>query len=196
MFVLLSVNLAEEVIRMAMTHLTTPTRWFRRSGAEPVSRMQSGSMTRDNDPLARMHEQMNQLFDNFFGDAGWSMDRPLVDGSNALMQPQLDIFETDKEYRLSVELPGVERDDIDLSIDDDALVIRARKERRSEDVDEDRYHRVERSYGRFERMLTLPMDADTEKIGAELKNGVLEVTIPRRDDIETTSGRRIDIKGG
>lgn len=180
---------------MAMTHLTTPTRWFRRSGSEPVSRMPTSSMTRENDPITRMHEQMNQLFDSFFGDAGWSMDRPLVDGSNALMQPQLDIFESDKEYRLSVELPGVERDDIDLSVDDDALVIRARKERRSEDADKDRFHRVERSYGRYERMLTLPVDADTDKIGAELKNGVLEVTIPRRDDIETTSGKRIEIKG-
>lgn len=181
---------------MAMTHLTTPTRWFRRSGMEPVSRMSTGAMTRDKDPLTRMHEQMNQLFDSFFGDAGWSMNRPMVDGSSALMQPQLDIFETDKAYQLSVELPGVERDDIDLSVDDDALVIRARKERRSEDAKEDQYHRVERSYGRFERMLALPVDADTDKIGAELKNGVLEVTIPRRDDIETTSGKRIDIKGG
>lgn len=181
---------------MAMTHLTTPTRWFRRSGSEPVSRMSSGAMTRDNDPIERMHEQMNQLFDRFFGDTGWAMDRPRVNGSTGLIQPQLDIFEADKEYRLSVELPGVERDDIDLSVDDDALVIRARKERRSEDVEQDRYHRVERSYGRFERMLTLPVDADTDKIGAELKNGVLEVTIPRRDDIEASSGKRIDIKGG
>lgn len=180
---------------MAMTHLTTPTRWFRRSGSAPVSRLSSDSMTRESDPLARMHEQMNQLFDSFFGDAGWAMDRPLVNGSNAMLQLQLDIFETDKAYKLSVELPGVERDNIDLSVDDDALVIRARKERHSEDVKDDQYHRVERSYGRYERMLTLPVDADTDNIGAELKNGVLEVTIPRRDDIETTSGRRIDIKG-
>lgn len=181
---------------MAMTHLTTPTRWFRRSGTEPVSRMSDNSMMRENDSLARMHEQMNQLFDSFFGDAGWSMNRPPVDGSNAMLQPQLDIFETDKAYKLSVELPGVERDDIDLSVDDDALIIRARKDRHSEDAKDDRYHRVERHYGRYERMLTLPVDADTDKIGAELKNGVLEVTIPRREDIETSSGRRIDIKGG
>lgn len=181
---------------MAMTHLTTPTRWFRRSGSEPVSRRPAGSMMREGDPLTRMHEQMNELFDSFFGDAGWSMDRPLVDGSNALMQPQLDIFETDKEYRLSVEMPGVERDDIDLSVDEDALVIRARKDRRSEDVKDDQYHRVERAYGRYERMLTLPVDADTDNIGAELKNGVLEVTVPRREDVETNRGRRIDIKGG
>lgn len=181
---------------MAMTHLTTPTRWFRRSGSVPVSRTSPGSMTREADPFTRMHEQMNELVDSLFGDAGWSMDRPLVDGSSGLMQPQLDIFETDKDYRLSVEMPGVERDDIDLSVDDDALVIRARKDRRSEDVEDDQYHRVERAYGRYERMLTLPVDADVDKIGAELKNGVLEVTIPRRDDIETNRGRRIDIKGG
>ena len=181
---------------MAMTHLTTPSRWFGRSRSVPTQRVPSDSVARANDPFTRMHEQMNQLFDNVFGDAGWSMDRPLVDGSNVLMQPQLDIFETDKEYKLSVELPGVDRDDIDLSVDEDALVIRARKERRSEDVKDDQYHRVERSFGRYERMLTLPADADTDKIGAEFRNGVLEVSIPRRDDIESNSGRRIDIKGG
>ncbi|NBD96039.1 MAG: Hsp20 family protein [Gammaproteobacteria bacterium] len=179
-----------------MTHLTTPTRWFRRSGSVPVSHSSDDSLRRENDPLARMHEQMNQLFDSFFGDAGWSMDRPLVNGSSAMLQPQLDIFETDEAYRLSVELPGIDRDDIDLSIDEDALVIRARKERHSEDVKDDQYHRVERSYGQYERMLTLPVDADTDSIGAELRNGVLEVTIPRRDDIEADRGRKIEIKGG
>lgn len=179
---------------MAMTHLTSPTRWFRRSGSVPVSRMTSDTPLQSSDPFTRMHEEMNRLFDNFFGDAGWSLDRPVVNGSNAIMQPQLDIFETDKEYRLSVEVPGVDRDDIDLSIDEDALVIRARKERSSEDVKEDQYHRVERSYGRFERMLTLPTDADSDNIDAELKNGVLEVTIPRRQDVDTTGGRRIEIK--
>lgn len=180
---------------MAMTHLTTPNRWFRRAGNDLVGRMPGGSVTRSDDPITRMHEEMNQLFDSFFGDAGWSMDRPLANGSNALLQPQLDIFETDKSYKLSVELPGVERNDIDLSVDDDSLVIRARKVRSSEDVKDDQYHRVERSVGRYERMLTLPSDADTDNIGAELRNGVLEVTVPRRDDIETTSGRRIEIKG-
>jgi len=178
---------------MAMTHLTTPTRWFRRSSSVPVAR--GRDLSEYNDPFSRMHEEMNRLFDSFFGDAGWTMSQPSVDGSRALLQPQLDIFETDREYKLSVELPGVDRDDIDLSVDDDALVIRARKERGSEDVREDQYHRVERSFGRYERMLTLPSDADGEKIGAELKNGVLEVTIPRRDDIESTRGRRIEIKG-
>ncbi|NBB94007.1 MAG: Hsp20 family protein [Gammaproteobacteria bacterium] len=179
-----------------MTHLTTPSRWFRRSSSVPVSRLGSGSVKHEADPISRIHEQMDQLFDSFFGGAGWSMDRPLVDGSNPLLQPQLDIFETGNEYRLSVELPGVERDDIDLSVDEDALVIRARKDRRSEDVKDDQYHRIERIYGRYERMLTLPFDADTDNIGAELKNGVLEVTVPRRDDVETSRGRRIEIKGG
>jgi len=179
---------------MAMTHLTTPTRWFRRSSSLPVSRQSAG--TSDLDPFRRMHEEMNRLVDSFFGDSGWALDRPSVNGTRALMQPQLDIFETDKAYKLAVELPGVERDDIDLSVDDDALIIRARKERKSEEVTDDQYHRVERSFGRYERMLTLPSDADTDSINAELRNGVLEVTIPRREDLQSASGRRIEIKGG
>ncbi|HSH26440.1 MAG TPA: hypothetical protein VK972_01510, partial [Wenzhouxiangella sp.] len=86
-----------------MTHLTTPTRWFRRSGSVPVMRS-SNSMLHENDPFTRMHEQFNQLVDSLFGDASWSLDRP-GSGSRELLQPRLDIFETDKEYRLSVELP-------------------------------------------------------------------------------------------
>lgn len=91
----------------------------------------------------------------------------------------------------------MDRDHVDLSIDDDALVISARKEREVKDENDNRFHRVERTFGRFERMLTLPADADADadNISAELKNGVLEVTIPRRQDIESTRGRRIEING-
>ncbi|QKK02809.1 MAG: Hsp20/alpha crystallin family protein [Pseudomonadota bacterium] len=180
---------------MAMTQMTTPSQWFRRGSLPTVSGL-TGDSLRD-DPFARIHDEMNRLFDSFFGNTGWSVSQPLS-GSGAslaaVMQPQLDIFETEDSYQLSVELPGVDRDSVDLSVDDDALVIRARKEREVKTGNDNQYHRVERRFGRFERMLTLPADADSDQISAELSNGVLEVTIPRRKDIESVRGRRIEIK--
>jgi HSP20 family protein len=179
---------------MAMTNLMRPTRWFRPGVSGQVSSGSSALVGTD-DPFVRLQDDVNRVFDSFFGGSGWAVDSPLVNGSG-LIQPEIDIFETDRAYHLAVELPGVERDDIDLSVDDDALIIRARKQRTSEDVKQDRYHRIERRFGRFERMLTLPADADGENISAELKNGVLEVSIPRLENVDTTGGRRIEIKGG
>lgn len=184
---------------MAMTQMTTPTQWFRRGSIPAVSGLSTDSLRSQQDPFVRMQNEMSRLVDSFFGDTDWSFARPLSGngaGVATVLQPQLDIFETADEYRLSVELPGVDRDSIDLSVDEDALVIRARKEREFRDEDEksNQYHRIERRFGHFERMLTLPVDADSDNINAELRNGVLEVTIPRRHDIEATRGRKVEIK--
>lgn len=183
---------------MAMTQMTRPSHWFRRGGNMPVtSGLSSDPLVGRDDPFTRLHNEMSRLVDSFFGDTDWTFSRPMSDGNGlaTVFQPQLDIFETRDSYKLSVELPGVDRDSIDLSVDEDALLIRARKEREVTEGEEDsQFHRVERSYGRFERMLTLPADADTENISAELKNGVLEVTVPRNREIESTRGRRIEIK--
>lgn len=179
---------------MAMTNLMRPNRWFRPHLGD-TARTRSADLVGTEDPFVRLQDDMNRLFDNFFGRSGWALDAPSVNGSR-LMQPEIDIHEDDTTYHLAVELPGVERDDIDLSVDEDALIIRAHKEQRADDGDEGRVHRVERRFGRFERMLTLPSDADTDGISAELKNGVLEVSIPRLEDVETTRGRRIEIQGG
>lgn len=182
---------------MAMTQLTTPSQWFRRGTKPAVSNLSTDTTFGRDDPFTRMHDDLNRLVDSFFGDTSWSLTRPTAgDGARlaTVLQPQLDIFETEDNYQLSVELPGVDRDSVDLSVDEDALIIRASKEREIKDTDENKFHRVERSFGRFERMLTLPADADSEHISAEMKNGVLEVSIPRKHDIESTRGRKIEIK--
>jgi len=76
----------------------------------------------------------------------------------------------------------------------DALVFRARKEREVKTGNDNPYHRVERRFGRFERMRALSADADSDNISAELNNGILEVTIPRRKDLASVRGRRIEVK--
>jgi len=182
---------------MALTHMV-PSQWLRGSTPAVSSAPRSASLVGSSDPFVRMQETMDRLFDSVFnGGSGWAVDRPGADaGMMPLLTPQLDIAEREKSYVLSVDLPGIDPKDIDLSAQDDSLTIRARRERRVENDDDQRFHRVERSFGRFERTLSLPVDADTDNIRAEFVNGVLEVTVPRRDDIESVGGRRIEIKTG
>lgn len=182
---------------MALTGLT-PTRWFRNVSEPTVTDPATTPMRGSGDPLSRLHHEMDRMFDSFFGDNGsWSFLRPAAgrNGMGALLTPQLDIAERKDTYSISVELPGVDPEDMELSADDESLTIRAEKQfQKTEGDDDTRYHRMERSHGRFERMLALPADADSENINAEFKNGVLEITIPRRADVASTRGRRIEIK--
>ncbi|GAB4179059.1 MAG: small heat shock protein sHSP20 [Wenzhouxiangellaceae bacterium] len=179
---------------MALTHLT-PTNWFSRTGSPVTSTglvSRPASSLANVDPFFRMTELMDRLFDSVFDtSAGWAVSADAV--SAPVFMPKLDIAETEKAYKLSVELPGVELSDIQLTTQDDALIIRAERKQVKEE-DGVRYHRIERRAGRFERMLTLPADADVENISAEFKNGVLEINVPRRQDVEALGGRRIEIK--
>ena len=185
---------------MALTEMI-PSQWLRRGNNPGVTGLttRSNPMLRSDDPFIRMHETMDQLFDDFFNNSvGWSAGRQpgAQTGALSLLTPQVDISETDEAYKLSVDLPGVDSKDIELSADEESLTVRAEKQREAKDSDDDgtRFHRVERSFGRFERMLTLPVDADTENISAKYTNGVLEISVPRRKDIEQTRGRRIEIE--
>lgn len=182
---------------MALTGLT-PSRWFRNVSEPTVTDPATTPMRSGGDPLSRIHQEMDRMFDSFFGDgSGWSVMRPSGgrNGVGALLMPQLDIAENKDAYTISVELPGVDPENMELSADDESLTIRAEKQfRKTEDDDETRFHRMERSHGRFERMLALPADADSDNIGAEFRNGVLEITIPRRADVASTRGRRIEVR--
>jgi HSP20 family protein len=184
---------------MALTSMV-PSQWLRRTTpAVSSTPVRTPSLVGSDDPFVRMHEAMDRLFDGVFnGTGGWSVDRPLADsGMATMLTPQLDIAESDNDYLLSVDLPGIDPDDIDLSTQDDTLTVRARRERKvGSSGDDHRYHRVERSFGLFERTLSLPVDADIDNISAEFKHGVLEISVPRRDDIESPGGRRIEIKTG
>jgi len=187
---------------MALTPMIS-NQWLRRGRtptATGLTNRTAGSLLGSDDPFVRMHESMDQLFDSLLngGTSNWSVDRAIGDqpGLLNMITPQLDIAEKDDAYELSVELPGVDPENVELSADEDMLTIRAEKQRTREGKDDEnvRFHRVERSAGRFERSLSLPVDADTDNISARFKNGVLEVSVPRRSDIESARGRRIQIE--
>lgn len=96
----------------------------------------------------------------------------------ALLAPRLDVRETDNEFRISVELPGVSEDEVEVNVDDDLLTIRAEKKEERE-VEKADQHITERRFGVFQRTLRLPDAVDPNEVKADLENGVLQITIPK-----------------
>lgn len=126
-----------------------------------------------NDLLA-LHEQIGQLVG---ADApGWT--------------PPVDLYETSNQYVLTAELPGLSRDQIEIHAEQYRIVIRgARAAGPSSDVACEQFHRVERGHGRFSRAFTLPEAIDVERVSADLKDGILTVSIPKAVE----QARRIDV---
>src|SRR5918912_2183786 len=105
--------------------------------------------------------------------------------------PSVDIYENKDQIVLEAELPGMNREDFDLTVENNVITLRG--ERRFEKKDDsDNYHRVERSYGSFTRSFTLPQTVSAEDAKAEYRNGVLRVTLPKREEVKA---RRIEVGG-
>lgn len=104
--------------------------------------------------------------------------------------PELNVYETAKMFEITVELPGMNKEDFDISLDDNVLTISG--ERRATDGEESgrRYHRIESRFGRFSRSLPLPNVVDVENIEAKYENGVLAISIPK---LKEKAGRKIEI---
>ena len=136
--------------------------------------------------LRTLQEEVNRLFSTnltrAFGDEGIG---------RGAWAPSVDIYENKDQIVLEAELPGMKQEDFDLSIENNVITLRG--ERRFEKTDEtDNYHRVERSYGSFTRSFTLPPTVSGEGAKAEYNNGVLRVTLPKREEAKS---RKIEVTG-
>jgi HSP20 family protein len=105
--------------------------------------------------------------------------------------PAMDVYETDEKVVVSVELPGVEAGDVEVSVEDSTLTVSGTREFASE-VTEESYHRIERRYGSFSRAVSLPPQVDTGAVDARFVDGVLSIEVPK---IEKAKPRKIQIKG-
>ncbi|MBS3750402.1 MAG: Hsp20/alpha crystallin family protein [Anaerolineales bacterium] len=130
------------------------------------------------DALLDLRQEMNQLFDDFF-------QRPFemspFRGESSLAGdfiPQMDVTETEKEIKISVELPGMDAEDIDISMTGNRLSLKGEKREEKEEKGE-RFYRSERSYGSFQRSIPLPEEVQEEEIEATYINGVLNVNLPK-----------------
>lgn len=109
----------------------------------------------------------------------------------AAWRPAVDLTESDEEFRLTAEFPGMSADDIDVEVQEGDLVLRGEKELEEEREEED-YRVAERSYGEFFRRFALPSSVEADEISAEMTDGVLTVRLPKT---EREAGRKIQIEG-
>jgi HSP20 family protein len=144
-------------------------------------------------PLLSLQNEMNRLFEDFWRNP-FSMrpfERMWPPGMSGF-DPQVDISETDKEIKIEAELPGLDENDIDISISNNVLTIKGEKRGESEKKERN-YYFAERSYGSFSRQFSLPSAVDEDKIEATFKKGVLNLTLPKRGDA-VEQRKRIAIK--
>ena len=134
--------------------------------------------------LLSFQHDMNRMFDQFFH--GGNGEEAKV----STWRPSVDIYETDDALVIKAELPGVSKDDVSIDVHQNRLTLRGQRKHET-DVKDEHYHRVERSYGSFQRSFTLPATVDAEKAEASFKDGVLELRLPR---LESAKPRQIAIQ--
>jgi HSP20 family protein len=125
-----------------------------------------------------IQRSVNRLFNTALNPFFRESERASSSGQWA---PLVDVYETDKEIVFDCELPGFEKDQVNLSVEGGRLTISG--ERKAEDLKGRNYQSAERWYGSFQRTFLLPTSVDTEKITANLKNGVLRLTLPKKDEV-------------
>ena len=136
--------------------------------------------------LRSLQDEVNRLFTS-------NLTRSFDDEGIArgAWSPSVDIYENKDQIVLEAELPGMNREDFDLSVENNVITLRGERHFEKKD-DSDNYHRVERAYGSFTRSFTLPQTVAAEGANAEYRNGVLRVTLPKKEE---TKARRIEVKG-
>ena len=120
--------------------------------------------------LRRRDDTFEDMFREFFR-------RPLLE-EGGIAEPAADVAESDGEVIVKMEIPGVEKDQIHLSVADDMLTVRGEMRKESAE-NKKNYYRQEIHYGAFQRSIALPVEVDAAKARAELKNGMLKVTLPK-----------------
>lgn len=155
-----------------------------------------GQITHRNDfpSFSRIHSEMEKMMNDMFKDYLPSLSK---NSGKALgmsfLTPKINISEKEDTYKISAEIPGVDEKDIDLSMSNGMLNIRAEKKEEKEDKDE-QYHRYERYYGTFTRSISLPDNIDENSIEAKFKNGVLNISIKKSKEAKSAT-KKIEVKG-
>jgi len=145
------------------------------------------------DPFFSLQREMNRLFDDAFRGFG-GLTASAQQPTERIVEARMNVSETEKELRITAELPGVDEKDVEVTLDGDVLTIRGEKKFEQErGGDKASYHFVERSYGSFQRSLQLPYAVRSEDVSAEFNNGVLTLTLPKSEQQQRS--RRIPIGG-
>jgi len=145
-----------------------------------------GDRNRDVEHFRGFKTQVDTLFEDWFGRS-----------MGGVLAPRVDVTEDEKAVTLTAELPGVTEKEIDVSLMGDQLTIKGEKRSEHEDKKEMEghvVHRTERSYGAFQRTITVPYQVDPNQVSADFKDGVLKITLPKPPDaIAQKEGQKIEI---
>jgi HSP20 family protein len=142
---------------------------------------------RNDHPMEAFQQEINRLFDDFFRTPSF------FGGNDAVAtMPRLDVSESEREYEITAELPGIEEKDVDLTLADNMLTIRGEKKASREEKHKS-YYLSERTFGAFQRAIPLPAEVDKDKVEARFKNGVLTVRLPKSPEAQAKT-RRIEVK--
>lgn len=136
--------------------------------------------------LFGIQRDINRLYDNFFRGGVQAHEA----FGSSYWTPAVDIAEHDNEYIVKMELPGVSKDDVKISLESNTLTIKGEKKQEKEEKSKN-FHRVERSYGSFQRSFTLPTSVKSDKIDAIFNDGVLSITVPK---VEEAKPKEIEVK--
>lgn len=129
--------------------------------------------------ISSLQTEMNRMLDRFF--SGGDL---FESGMNAGMWiPPVDLAETAEKITIKAEIPGIDPKEVNISIQENVLLIKGEKKEEQEEKGKN-YYRMERRYGSFSRSIDLPASVDTNKITAECKNGVLEITLQKKEEIK------------
>jgi HSP20 family protein len=127
-------------------------------------------------PFLVLRNEMDKVFDNF--SRGFELES--FGKAPGMFQPKVNVADGEKEIMVTVEIPGMDEKDIELSLTKDALTIKGEKKEEKEEKGKN-YHRMERSYGSFSRTLLLPVEINTDKAEAAYKKGVLTIILPKTE---------------
>lgn len=134
-------------------------------------------------PFREWDMPLSRFFEDMWGE---------VDLPKKAWAPAVDLQETDQAYILKADLPGMKKEDISVSVEEGVVTLRGERHQ-EETKDEEGYHRVERRYGSFQRAFRIPGGVDATNVTAHYKDGVLELTLPKRDEVKP---KQIDVKVG
>jgi HSP20 family protein len=139
--------------------------------------------------MVNLRKDFNDFFDSFFSEPAFSFPKLFTEKN---WHPNVDVSEGKRDIIVKAEIPGVDKEGIDISLDGRLLTIRGEKKQEKEETDE-HYHRVESSFGLYKRTIELPADVDESKVDAKYKNGVLKIKLKKAKEAET---KKIKIKTG
>jgi HSP20 family protein len=144
----------------------------------------------DLSPLNDLRSEINQVFDSYFREPFGAMTESF--GWGGQPAPSLDVSETDKEFTVQAELPGVDPKDLEITVTADRITISGEKKETVEKTDKNYHHKEIRS-GKFSRTIALPSGIDTENVAADHKNGVLTVRLKKS---QAAAAKKISVKAG